>query len=466
MDSPDPTPPVSPDELIAVGLVRRSHGVRGEMSVEPLTDTPERLTELEVLWLVSPDRSRTRRARVESARFHKDRALLKLEGIDSPEAVRGFQLWTLEIAPEEARELEENEYFLHDLVGMEVVAPDGRRIGTVSDAGEGGGGILLAVKRPGGGEFDLPFAASICREIDVKARRIVADLPEGLEDLGSAEEIPASTKGAGKTRPAAQAARLRIDFVSIFPSMFEPLLAEGVVARAIGGGILAVKVWDLRDFTSDRHRSTDDEAYGGGAGMVMLAEPVFRCLDAIRAAGPAGSAPKVILPTPQGLPFRHGLAAELSKEQWLVFLCGRYEGFDERVREGLVDLEVSIGDFVVSGGELPAMLITDAVARLVEGVVGDWNSVEADSFYTGLLDHPHYTRPAELRGMKVPDVLLSGHAEKIRQWRKEQALKATLEKRPDLLEAAELDEEARGILARLEGREPESKSKRLKDRNS
>lgn len=185
--------------------------------------------------------------------------------------------------------------------------------------------------------------------------------------------------------------------------------------------------------------------------MVMLAEPVFRCVDAIRDAGLPGEKPFVILTSPQGARFDHGTARELAERDWIVFLCGRYEGIDERVRESLVDREVSVGDFVVSGGELPAMLMADAVSRLLEGVVGDWNSVEADSFYTGLLDHPHYTRPAELRKLQVPAVLLSGHAEKIRKWRKEQSLRSTLLKRPDLLESAELDDEARRMLAELRG---------------
>ena len=458
MDPRDSTSPVSPADLIAVGVVRRAHGVRGEISVELLTDTPERFDDLEVAWLVSPDRAELRQVEIESVRHHKDRVLLKLEGVDAPEAVRPLQLWTLEVEPDQARELDEGEFFLHDLIGLAVVAPDGRRIGEVTDAGEGGGGVLLAVRRPDGGTFDVPFASSICTRIDLAAGEIVADLPEGLENLGSADQVQPDPKPRQKpdpeSNPDPRASRLRIDFVSIFPAMFEPLLAEGVVARAIGGGILTVKVWDLRDFASDRHRSTDDEAYGGGAGMVMLAEPVFRCLDAIRATGEPGAAPTVILPSPQGAVFNHEMARELASGQWLVFLCGRYEGFDERVRLALVDREVSVGDFVVSGGELPAMLISDAVARLVEGVVGDWNSVEADSFYTGLLDHPHYTRPAELRGLKVPEVLLSGHAEKIRQWRKEQSLRATLEKRPDLLKRVELDREAERMLAVLNRPEP------------
>lgn len=236
---------------------------------------------------------------------------------------------------------------------------------------------------------------------------------------------------------------MRIDFVTIFPNMFAPLLAEGVIARGIKQGLLDVRLHDLRDFTSDKHRSTDDEAYGGGPGMVMLAEPVLRCVEAIRGA------PHLVMTSPQGRRFDQSVAKELSEREHLVFLCGRYEGFDHRVHEALHPDEISIGDFVVSGGELPAMLMADAMGRLIPGVVGNTGSVEEDSFFRGLLDYPHYTRPEELRGMRVPDILLSGHHEKIRKWRKEQALRATLEKRPDLLETAELDDEAREILGKL-----------------
>jgi len=235
---------------------------------------------------------------------------------------------------------------------------------------------------------------------------------------------------------------LRIDFVTIFPRMFDPLLVEGVIARGVKQGLLEIRVWDLRDFATDKHRSTDDEAYGGGPGMVMLGEPVLRAVEAI------GSG-HLVLTSPQGRKFDQRVALELRDKQHLVFLCGRYEGFDHRVHEALQPDEISIGDFVVSGGELPAMLMADAVGRLVEGVVGNAGSVEEDSFFRGLLDYPHYTRPEELRGMRVPDILLSGHHENIRKWRKEQALRATAEKRPDLLETAELDDEAREILRRL-----------------
>ena len=245
-------------------------------------------------------------------------------------------------------------------------------------------------------------------------------------------------------------ARVRIDFVTIFPKMFEPLLAEGVIARGVKQGLLDLRVWDLRDFATDRHRSTDDEAYGGGPGMVMLAEPVLRCVDAIAAGVSAeGPGPRVIMTSPQGRVFRQSVAVEMLEAKWLVILCGRYEGFDERVREALQPDEVSVGDFVVSGGELPAMLMADAVGRLVEGVVGNSSSVEEDSFFRGLLDYPHYTRPEEVRTMKVPDILLSGHHENIRVWRREQSLRATLRQRPDLLDSAPLDDEARRILERL-----------------
>jgi tRNA (guanine37-N1)-methyltransferase len=237
---------------------------------------------------------------------------------------------------------------------------------------------------------------------------------------------------------------MRIDFITIFPRMFDAFLAEGVIARGVKQGLLDIRVWDLRDYTADRHRSTDDEAYGGGPGMVMLGEPVFRAVEAI-----GSGVTHLVMTSPQGRRFDQKVALELRDKAHVVFLCGRYEGFDHRVHEALQPDEISIGDFVVSGGEVPAMLMADAIGRLVEGVVGNTGSVEEDSFFRGLLDYPHYTRPEVLRGMRIPEILLSGHHEKIRRWRKEQALKATLGKRPDLLETAELDAEAREILRSL-----------------
>lgn len=439
MASPTRKKPKSEKDLAAVGVIRKAHGVRGEASVEPLTDSPARLSELKELVLVSPDRKSLQPVVVRSARFHGPRLLMEFEGIDSPEQLRAYHNWSLEIPEEQLRPLQPHEYFLHDLVGLEVFDQGGERLGAVSDAREGGGGVLLTITRPDGSSFEVPFAAAICTEIDTKRKRMVVDLPPGLAELDRLSAV--------EDEPLAVAAGLRIDLVTIFPRMFDPFLEEGVVARARNSGLLRIKVWDLREFTSDKHRSTDDEAYGGGGGMVMLAEPIFRGVEAIRAE--EKGEPWIVLMSPQGRRFGQAVAQELAHHHWLVFLCGRYEGVDERVRQALVSEEISVGDFVTSGGEVPAMLVVDAVARMVEGVVGDWNSVKSDSFYNGLLDHPHYTRPAELRGMPVPEVLLSGHAENIRRWRKEQALRATLSKRPDLLEKAELDDEARQMLARI-----------------
>jgi tRNA (guanine37-N1)-methyltransferase len=229
--------------------------------------------------------------------------------------------------------------------------------------------------------------------------------------------------------------------------MIEAALAEGVVSRGIASGVLDVKVHDLRDHTTDRHRSVDDVPYGGGPGMVMKPEPLVRAVEGVRRD--RGTADAVILLSPQGERFTQAEAVRLSKLSHIVLLCGRYEGMDERVPELVGAREVSLGDFVVSGGELPAMIIVDAVSRLVPGVVGDEQSVAEDSFARGLLDYPHYTRPAEFAGLKVPDVLLSGHHADVRRWRKKTALARTLERRPDLIESASLDEEDRALLEEI-----------------
>jgi tRNA (guanine37-N1)-methyltransferase len=237
---------------------------------------------------------------------------------------------------------------------------------------------------------------------------------------------------------------MKIDIVTIFPRMVEAGLAEGVVGRAAERGLLDVAVHDLRDFTADRHRSVDDVPYGGGPGMVMKPEPFARAAEHIRAA--RGNPDAVILLSPQGRAFTQAEAARLARLGHIVLLCGRYEGIDERVRDLVATEEVSVGDYVLSGGDLPALIVVDAAGRLVPGVVGDEQSVAADSFSRGLLDHPHYTRPADFAGRKVPDVLLSGHHAEVRKWRKRESLSRTLERRPDLIDRAILDDEERALL--------------------
>jgi tRNA (guanine37-N1)-methyltransferase len=240
---------------------------------------------------------------------------------------------------------------------------------------------------------------------------------------------------------------MKFDIVTIFPRMFDAPLAEGIVGRAITRGLVDLRVHDLRDFTEDRHRTVDDVPFGGGPGMVLKVKPVVEAVDAIRRE--RGEPATVILTSPQGRPFSQAEAVRLSRLPHVVLICGRYEGVDERVRERVVTEDLSIGDYVLTGGELPAMVILDAVARLLPGAVGDEQSVEADSFSRGLLDFPHYTRPAEFDGMKVPDVLVSGHHGAIRRWRKREALRRTLERRPELLERADLDDEERALLREL-----------------
>jgi tRNA (guanine37-N1)-methyltransferase len=241
---------------------------------------------------------------------------------------------------------------------------------------------------------------------------------------------------------------LKLDIVTIFPQMVKAPLAEGIVGRAIERGVLDVGIHDLRGFTTDRHRVVDDVPFGGGPGMVMKPEPFFAAVDHLRRE--RGAPDAIVLTTPDGERFTHRHARRLAGLAHVVMLCGRYEGVDDRVRAHLATEELSIGDYVVSGGELPALVIVDAVARLVPGVVGDGESVARDSFERGILDYPQYTRPATFEGHEVPPVLLSGHHAEIEKWRRREALARTLDRRPDLLAAAALDPQDRAWLSELE----------------
>ena len=241
---------------------------------------------------------------------------------------------------------------------------------------------------------------------------------------------------------------LHCDVVTLFPEMVTPVLQSSMLKRAQEKGLLEVNVHNLRDYTSDKHKVADDVPYGGGAGMVMKAEPILRAVEEIRRPYEhRGEAIRLLLPSPQGRPFTQAYAHELAADsRRMVILCGHYEGIDERVRLTLRPEEVSVGDYVLTGGELPALILIDAAARLIPGVLGDPASVEEESFAEPLLEYPHYTRPAEVRGLTVPEVLLSGHHEAIRRWRRKEALRATYEKRPDLLKDRQLTLEDRQLL--------------------
>lgn len=255
---------------------------------------------------------------------------------------------------------------------------------------------------------------------------------------------------------------LRCDVITLFPDLVQPVLEQSMLKRAQDKGLLEVRVHNLRDYTEGRHLVADDTPYGGGAGMVMKAEPVFGAIEALRrqyGESKAGTSLRLLLPSPQGRPFTQRLAEEFRDERRrLVFVCGHYEGIDERVRIGLEPEEISIGDYVLTGGELPALVMIDAAVRLIPGVLGDPESAERDSFAESLLDYPHYTRPAELRGLPVPEVLLSGNHEAIRLWRRKEALRSTYRKRPDLLRDRSLSEEDRRLLEEIVSEEAKEAS--------
>ena len=236
---------------------------------------------------------------------------------------------------------------------------------------------------------------------------------------------------------------LKIGVVTLFPEMFTAVTEYGVTGRAVDSGLLELTCWNPRDYTHDRHQTVDDKAYGGGPGMVMLVQPLR---DAIRAAKAALPEAKVIYCSPQGRRLDQAGVEQLSADMQLILVAGRYEGIDERVIDAEIDEEWSIGDYVLSGGELPAMVMIDALARRQPGVVGDAGSVEADSFATGLLDYPHYTRPEAIDGRAVPEILLSGDHERIRRWRLKQALGRTWQRRPELIDRERLNPEEQALL--------------------
>lgn len=238
-----------------------------------------------------------------------------------------------------------------------------------------------------------------------------------------------------------------IEVVTLFPAMVEQCASHSIIGRARESGALQLRVVDLRDYTHDRHRTADDAPYGGGAGMVMKVEPLDEAITDLRQK--AGEPVRVILMSPQGRKLDQRLVEELAGEGHLVLICGHYEGVDERVREHLVDDEISIGDYVLTGGELPALVLVDAVARYIPGVLGKAESAEEESFRDGLLEYPQYTRPEEYRGWRVPEVLLSGHHAMIARWRRRESLRRTLERRPDLLASARLTRDDLQMLEEL-----------------
>ncbi len=235
---------------------------------------------------------------------------------------------------------------------------------------------------------------------------------------------------------------MKMDVLALFPEIITPSLHTGILKRIQNAGGLSISLYNLRDWATDKHKSVDDYPYGGGAGMILKPEPIFAAVADLNAE----TNTQIVYLTPQGTPLTQRLVEALSLEEHLILICGRYKGIDERIRTQIVTTEISIGDYVLSGGEIAALVLIDAIARVLPGALGDFESAHEDSFSQDLLDHPHYTRPAEFEGMKVPDILLSGHHENIKKWRNIQALKRTARHRPDLLQNLELTDEERAIL--------------------
>ncbi|MBQ7477940.1 MAG: tRNA (guanosine(37)-N1)-methyltransferase TrmD [Selenomonadaceae bacterium] len=242
---------------------------------------------------------------------------------------------------------------------------------------------------------------------------------------------------------------MRIDVITLFPEMFAGPFGESIIKRAVEHGILDIHFTNFRNFAFDKHRQVDDSPFGGGSGMVLKPEPLFRAVRYVKEETADCTNRRILLMDPSGVPFHQEKAKELASYEQLIFICGHYEGFDARITENLADEAISIGDYVLTGGELPAMVITDAVARMLPGVLGSEESAPTDSFYHGLLEFPQYTRPREFEGMQVPEILFSGDHGKIRKWRRQQSLRITQKNRPDLLERAELAKEDRAFLSSI-----------------
>ncbi|MBO8171053.1 MAG: tRNA (guanosine(37)-N1)-methyltransferase TrmD [Bacillaceae bacterium] len=248
---------------------------------------------------------------------------------------------------------------------------------------------------------------------------------------------------------------MRIDVLTLFPEMVDAVLQSSILGKAREKGIVEYHLTNFRDFSGNKHGQVDDTPYGGGGGMVLKPEPIFSAVEHI-VDGTGSRSPRIILMTPQGDPYNQSKAERLAEEEHLIFICGHYEGYDERIREHLVTDEISIGDYVLTGGELPALVVIDSVVRLLPGALGNEQSARTDSFQNGLLEHPHYTRPAEFRGWQVPDVLLSGHHENIETWRLKESLRRTYLRRPDLLKEMELTEPMQKLLEEVKKEEKQN----------
>ena len=396
----------APENSVVVGRVVKPWGIAGGVVVESMTDNPSRFQSGAQMWLGEE------LCTVSSARRDKERWVVRFEGVgdrDEAEALRGAELV---VDASALQPLAGDQYYVHELIGCRVESPEGESLGTVT-------GVV-----PGPRDW---------LEVEGRGRQgVVADgsgVSAERRHRGTAHR-PRSSGWPHRGDAYERIRTVRVDVITIFPGLFPGALGESITARAVERGLLELVVHDLRGFAAGPHHQVDDEPFGGGGGMVLKPEPLFAAAEEVgaqlRSAGV--EAGPVILLSPQGEPLRQGRAEELARHQQMTLICGRYEGVDERVRKELVDLELSIGDYVLTGGELPAMVVVDAVTRLQPGALGDAEATRHDSFSEALLDFPQYTRPADFRGLEVPEVLRSGNHPEIASWRRQQALVATARK--------------------------------------
>lgn len=416
------TPAVA-DDLIVIGKIYSVHGVRGEVKVYSFTDPTENLLQYKT-WTLKRE-GNVKQVELVSGRGNDKFLVAKLKGLDDREEARLLAGYEICVPRNLFPELTDGEYYWYQLEGLKVIDQLGQLLGKIDHLLETGANDVMVVK-PCAGSLDdrerlLPYTEQCVLAVDGRGR-----------DEG------------GMGRGLLSVANLRIEVISLFPEMFSAISEYGITSRAVKQGLLQLTCWNPRDYTTDRHHTVDDRPFGGGPGMVMKIKPLEDALAQAKAA--AGEKAKVIYLSPQGRQLKQAAVRELANEEALILIAGRYEGIDERFIEAHVDEEWSIGDYVLSGGELPAMVLIDAVTRLLPGALGHADSAEEDSFTDGLLDCPHYTRPEVYADQRVPDVLLSGNHAHIRRWRLQQSLGRTYERRADLLESRSLSGEEKKLL--------------------
>jgi tRNA (guanine37-N1)-methyltransferase len=416
--------------LILMGRIAAAHGLKGLVKIQSFTGEPAAIGRYGPLL----DATGQRRFEVTVQNLVKGGVVARIAGVTdrtAAEKLRGIELYLpREALPPAA----EGEYYHADLVGLAVALTDGSPFGVVRSVENFGAGDLLAIDRPGKGSVSLPFTDRVVPVVDLAAGRIVVDPPLGcwrmVRQTGRPEAAEARRRRSRREQgrgPGFEAPLWRVTVLSIFPEMFPGPLGHSLAGKALESGIWGLETVDIRGFASDKHRSVDDAPFGGGPGMVMKPEVVDQ---AIRAAH-RGPEPVVFL-TPRGRRLDQAMVRGYAARRSLTLLCGRFEGVDERVVELHGVEEVSLGDIVLSGGEPAAIALIDAVVRLLPGVVGAEEGLEDESFERGLLEYPHYTRPVEWLGRKVPEVLISGHHEKVKVWRQRQSEAVTRTCRPDL----------------------------------